>query len=252
MSPGKSLNVTLNTNYAYRLRVESSTKKSLCLLDLSVREHGQYLVTIRSGSDTNLECEVTVRRVANNVSVPLIVGMILVVVLFFGCIIAKRFNVVDRLTALKNQCLKRRPIQESARTYNLQATVAGTTAEPSLVKASTSDEVILPKPTKTKRLLCLDAFRGFGKGTNENAALVSRLSSSSHCDDLRQLRRRWLRSVRTRSLARNHLCRYRLSILRLDAGYVVGHFVEERLGQEYSQANLGDEDWHSHFEIIRM
>ena len=154
----------MNTNYAYRLRVEWPTTKSFCLQELAVREHGQYLVTVRTGSGSSLLCELTVRRAANKVYVPLIVGMILVVVLFFGCIIAKRFNLVDRLTALKNQCLKRRPIQESTRAYNLQPTVAGATAEPSLVKPPTSDEAAPAKPTKTKRLLCLDAFRGFGNG----------------------------------------------------------------------------------------
>ena len=86
----------------------------------------------------------------------------------------------------------------------------------------------------------------------KHADVISRFSFSTHRHDLRQLRRRWLRSVRTRPLARNHLCRYRVSILRLDAGYLAGHFVEERLGQEYSQANIGDEDRHSHLEIIRM
>ena len=161
LSSKQSLNLILNTNYQYRLRLETSSRGS-CLETLRVRENGKYLLYVESPSIANstvppqLKCTLTVERAPNNVAIPLIVGIVIIVVLFIGCLVTTRFKLIDRLSKKRVHFLKRGSSQLTSLAYDLQAPLPAT-ASPTVSTDAT------PKPTKTKRLLSLDAFRGFGE-----------------------------------------------------------------------------------------
>lgn len=158
LSSQQSLNLILNTNYQYRLRLETSSRGS-CLETLRVRENGKYLLYVESPSIANstaphqLKCTLTVDRAPNNVAIPLIVGIVIIVVLFIGCLVTTRFKLIDRLSKKKVHLLKRGASQQTPLSYDLQVPLPATT--------SSADDT--SKPVKTKRLLSLDAFRGFGE-----------------------------------------------------------------------------------------
>jgi hypothetical protein len=157
LSSQKSLNLTLNTNYQYRLRLETSSRGS-CLETLHVRENGKYLLYVESPSVANstappqLKCTLTVEREPNNVAIPLIVGIVIIVVLFISCMVNTRLKLIDRLAKKKDYFLKRATAQQTPFAYDLHSPASATVSTDSA-----------PKPAKTKRLLSLDAFRGFGK-----------------------------------------------------------------------------------------
>ena len=161
LSSKQSLSLTLNTNYQYRLRLETSSRGS-CRETLHVRENGKYLLYAQSPSIANstappqLKCTLTVERAPNNVAIPLIVGIVIIVVLFIGCLVTTRFKLIDRLSKKKVHFLKRGASQQTPASYDLQAPLPATAS-------ATVPTDATPKPAKTKRLLSLDAFRGFGE-----------------------------------------------------------------------------------------
>jgi hypothetical protein len=148
---------------------------------LTLYEHGQYILNVQtsttpstnSSSDLGLKCLLTTRRLANNVYTPLIFGAVILLALFIFSIFAQRLKLREYLIKLKNRCFNHVPPQESTHSYDLQACPPATTIcqtgidtiecnsnvskLPPIHKIS---HVIVPR---SKRLLSLDAFRGFGK-----------------------------------------------------------------------------------------
>jgi hypothetical protein len=169
LSSNKSLNLTFNTNYNYRIRIELSNISS-CFESLTLYEHGQYILNVQSSStnsSSNLTCRLTTQRSANNIYIPLIIGGVLLLVLFVFCIFAQRMKLREHLLNLKNHCFKNVPPQEPTHSYDLQVcppTVINTTdANPSIPKLPPIHKVSNVIVPRSKRLLSLDAFRGFGK-----------------------------------------------------------------------------------------
>ncbi|CAF0896915.1 unnamed protein product [Adineta steineri] len=176
LSSTKLLNLTLNTKFNYRIRIESNNL-SPCLESLKLYEHGHYILNVQpapstqtnSSSNSTLKCILTTQRSANNVNTPLIIAGVILLVLFVACILGQRMKVREHLLNLKNKCLKRVPPQESSQSYDLQAcpptvvhdatiTTDGTTPVTQLPPIHKISNVIVPR---SKRLLSLDAFRGF-------------------------------------------------------------------------------------------
>ena len=177
------LNLTLNTKYTYRIRVEL-TNTSSCLETLNLYEYGRYVLNIQisstntnSSTDTGLKCLLTSSyRLANNVYTPLIVGGVILIALFIFCIFAQRMKLREYLINLKSRCCNHVPPQESTHSYDLQACPPMTTVCQSGIDTINSPEctaniskippvhkishIIVPR---SKRLLSLDAFRGFGR-----------------------------------------------------------------------------------------
>jgi hypothetical protein len=140
---------------------------------LSLHEHGQYILhvqtSINSTSDSGLKCFLSTQRSGNNIYIPLIVGGVILLILFIACIFAQRMKLREYLIDLKNHCFKYVPPQESAHSYDLQASPPATTIEPinptnenpimaKLPPIQKASNVVVPR---SKRLLSLDAFRGF-------------------------------------------------------------------------------------------
>lgn len=185
LSATQVLNLTLNTKYTYRVRVELSNT-SFCLETLALYEHGEYVLNVQpstgsasnSSVDTGLKCLLTSRRMANNVYTPLIVAAVILFGLFIFCIFAQRMKLREYLINLKNRCFNHVPPQESTHSYDLQACPPVTTLcqsgidTISTVECNTSttkippihkvSQVIVPR---SKRLLSMDAFRGLGETT---------------------------------------------------------------------------------------
>lgn len=152
----------MNTNYEYHLRIESPAR-STCQQLLSLGENGRYLLYVRPASPTNssLTCSLTVQREPNKIWIPIVVSVVILLVLLVGCNVASRYNFVDYLLRQKDRCLSRATSPIATISYNLQAyTGEGAPA------ATTEAPAVPKKPAepsgKTKRLLSLDAFRGFG------------------------------------------------------------------------------------------
>jgi hypothetical protein len=78
---------------------------------------------------------------------------------------------LEYLINLKNHCFKHVPKQESTHSYDLQTSTPATTIETNNITDGNSNITKLPPIHKissvivprSKRLLSLDAFRGFGK-----------------------------------------------------------------------------------------
>ncbi|UJR21859.1 hypothetical protein I4U23_024932 [Adineta vaga] len=180
LSSNQVLNLTLNTKYSYRIRIELSNTSS-CLETLNLYEHGEYILNVQqstvppsnSSLDTGLKCILTTRRSANNVYTPLIFAGVILLALFIFCIFAQRMKLREYLINLKNRCFNHVPPQESTHSYDLQACPPVTTlcqsgTDPvNTVECNSNvskippihkvSQVIVPR---SKRLLSLDAFRG--------------------------------------------------------------------------------------------
>lgn len=179
LSASQVLNLTLNTKYTYRVRIELNNA-SFCSETLILNEHGQYLLNVQSSAnasttDASLQCLLKSQRFTNNVYTPLIVGGVIVIALFIASIVAQRMKLREQLLKFKNRCFNQVPPQESTHSYDLQACPPATTICQSNVDTiSTVDctnnvsklppihkvsHVIVPR---SKRLLSLDTFRGLG------------------------------------------------------------------------------------------
>ncbi|CAF0875747.1 unnamed protein product [Didymodactylos carnosus] len=194
LSPSQTLNLTINTKYTYRLRIELNNA-TVCLETLNLYEHGQYVFNIQSNtgaaltngsSDTALKCTLTTRRLSNNIYTPLIVGGVIVLSLFIACLFAQRMKLTGRILKMKERFFNHVPPQQSQSSYNLQqphvttATVGQTTIcshitnhhhetttatidsvenhhQTKPIPSINTANVIVPR---SKRLLSLDAFRG--------------------------------------------------------------------------------------------
>ncbi|CAF3370347.1 unnamed protein product [Rotaria sp. Silwood1] len=179
LSSNKSLNLTVNTKYNYRIRIELNNS-SFCVETLSLYEHGQYVLNVQmslssstnSSSNSDLRCRLITRRSANNIYIPLIVGGVILLILFIACIVAQKLKLRESLIKLQNRYLKRvppPPSQETTHSYDLQVRSAATTTDPINAISGNSTLTKLPPTNKisnvivprSKRLLSLDAFRGF-------------------------------------------------------------------------------------------
>ncbi|CAF2968996.1 unnamed protein product, partial [Rotaria sp. Silwood2] len=181
LSSSQVLNLTLNTKYTYHIRIELSNTSS-CLETLMLYEHGQYTLnvqtsntpSINSSSESGLKCLLTTSRSANNIYTPLIVGVVILLSLFIFCLFAQRMKLREYLINLKNRCFNHTPQQECTHSYDLQTCPPATTICQSGIDTINTIEcntngsklptihklshVIVPR---SKRLLSLDAFRGF-------------------------------------------------------------------------------------------
>lgn len=163
------MNLVVNTNYEYRLRIELSSRAS-CQPFLDLAEHGRYFIYVQrtsSAEDFSLTCPLTIQREPNKIWIPLVIGIVIIVVLFIGCNIGSRYNVIDYLLRQKDRWLKPVTSEPTAISYNLQSyTHDGTAAATTTTTVTPSDQIFPKKPTdttnKAKRLRSLDAFRGFG------------------------------------------------------------------------------------------
>lgn len=181
LSSSQVLNLTLNTKYTYRIRIELSNT-SYCAETLILNEHGQYLLNVQSSAnasaDASLQCLLKSQRFTNNVYTPLIVGGVILIALFIASIVAQRMKLCEQLLKFKNRCFNQVPPQESTHSYDLQACPPATTICQSNVDTintvdCTSNVSKLPPIHKvshvivprSKRLLSLDTFRGFGNET---------------------------------------------------------------------------------------
>lgn len=170
LSSGTVLNLTLNTKFNYRVRIEQSSASS-CQEKLVLYENGYYVLNVQPAAPprTGLQCTLTTQRSPNNIYIPLIVGGVILLVLFIACVLAERFKLREQLLKLKKRYLQRRSPQESALSYDLQARAPAPTndgADPTV--SGTAAPVTDKKPnsaasSQSKRLLSLDAFRGFSK-----------------------------------------------------------------------------------------
>ena len=183
LSTDKYLNLTFNTKYKYHMRIEFNNT-TFCLVTLILHEHGQYILNVQtssssttnSSSNTNLTCLLTTRRSPNNAYIPLIIGGLILLILFIVCIVFQRLKLYKQLIKLKQHCFKHIPSQESAHSYDLQVRSSETTNDQINNTNRNSTQVKLPPiqkishtiVPKSKRLLSLDAFRGFGKRINMN------------------------------------------------------------------------------------
>jgi hypothetical protein len=213
----------LNTKYTYRIRIEL-TNTSSCLETLSLYEHGQYTLNVQisttnSSTDTGLKCLLTSYRLANNVYTPLIVGGVILIALFIFCIFAQRMKLREYLINLKNRCCNHVPPQESTHSYDLQACPPMTTicqsgidtintaeCTPNISKIPPIHKISQVIVPRSKRLLSLDAFRGFGKRLFSLDFIYSSLFGSFNRYDICELWRWWLCSIRTFSMAWNNIC----------------------------------------------
>ena len=179
LSSTQLLNLTLNTKYSYRIRIELSNT-SFCLETLLLNEHGQYLLSVQppvnASSDASPQCVLKSQRLTNNVYTPLIFGGVILIALFIATILAQRMKLREQLVKLKNRCFNRVPPQESTHSYDLQACPPTTTiCQSGMDNVNAVDggnnvsklpaihkvtHVIVPR---SKRLLSLDTFRGLGK-----------------------------------------------------------------------------------------
>ncbi|CAF0805606.1 unnamed protein product [Didymodactylos carnosus] len=191
LPPSQALNLTFNTKYTYRVRIEFNNM-TVCRETLNLYEHGQYVFNIQSNGsavptngslDTGIKCTLITRRSSNNIYIPLIVGGVIVLVLFIACIVAQRVKLTEKLLKMKERIFNRVPSQQSQSSYDLQQThvtsaIVGSSAiSPHITNhhhettTATIDSVENHKsipPLKTtnvtvsrsKRLLSLDAFRG--------------------------------------------------------------------------------------------
>jgi hypothetical protein len=170
------LNLTLNTKYAYRFRLEL-TNASFCMETLNLNEHGQYILHVQTSagntSDSNIQCLLKSQRFTNNVYTPLIVGGVIFIALFIFMIVAQRMKLDEQFIKFKHHCFNQVPPQESTHSYDLQACPpANTICQPvmdtidctgnisKLPPIHKISHVIVPR---SKRLLSLDTFRGFGR-----------------------------------------------------------------------------------------
>ncbi|CAF2506841.1 unnamed protein product [Rotaria sp. Silwood2] len=177
LSSNKSLYLTVNTKYNYRIRIELSNT-SFCIEPLTLYEHGQYVLNVQmssslstnSSSNSDLRCSLITRRSANNVSIPLIVGGVILLILFIACIVAQKLKLRERLIELKNRLFKSvPPQQETTHSYGLQVRSPATATDSINATGGNSTLTKLPPINKmsnvmvprSKRLLSLDAFRGF-------------------------------------------------------------------------------------------
>lgn len=146
-------------------------------------EHGQYTLNVQisntpsnnSTNDSGLKCLLTTSRTANNIYTPLIFGVVALLTLFIFCLLAQRMKLREYLINVTSRCFNQSPQQECAHSYDLQACPPATTIcqsgldgvstvectangskHPTMHKLS---HIIVPR---SKRLLSLDAFRGFG------------------------------------------------------------------------------------------
>lgn len=118
-----------------------------------------------------MKCQLTTQRSANNIYTPLIVGGVLLLILFLACIIAQRMKFIDYLINVKNRCFKRAPPQDSTHSYDLQQCTPAVTidtmnvveANPIMTKLPPIHKISNVIVPRSKRLLSLDAFRGFSK-----------------------------------------------------------------------------------------
>jgi hypothetical protein len=129
-----------------------------------------------SSVDSGLKCLLASQRFTNNVYTPLIIGGVILISLFIFCIFAQRMKLREYLINFKKRCCNHVPPQESTHSYDLQACPPSTTMCQSGIDPMNTTEcpanhskippthklshVIVPR---SKRLLSLDAFRGFGK-----------------------------------------------------------------------------------------
>ncbi|CAF1481200.1 unnamed protein product [Adineta ricciae] len=167
LSSTKSIELTLNTKFNYRIRVELNPTSS-CQDTLILYEHGYYRFDVKLSSTTNstFQCLLTRQRSPNNVYIPLIVGGVILLVLFVACLVAQRFKFRTFLINLRNRVSDRVPPQESAQSYDLQSRAPVTTNNEADTSTATAKQqsahemsnVLVPR---SKRLLSLDAFRGF-------------------------------------------------------------------------------------------
>ncbi|CAM4757962.1 unnamed protein product [Rotaria magnacalcarata] len=181
LSSTQVLNLTLNTKYTYRIRIELSNISS-CLETLTVYEHGRYVLNVQnsnvpsnnSNSESGLKCLLTASRAANNIYTPLIFGVVALLGLFIFCLLAQRMKLREYLNNLTNRCFNNSPTQECAHSYDLQTCPPATTiCQSGLDSVNTIEcnangsklptmhklsHVIVPR---SKRLLSLDAYRGF-------------------------------------------------------------------------------------------
>ena len=179
LSSSQLINLTFNTKYTYRIRLEVNNA-TFCTETLYLDEHGQYILNaqlaLNASAESSLQCTLKTQRSANNVYTPLIVAAVVMTALFIVCIVAQRMKLCDQLVKLSNRCFNRTPAPESTHSYDLQACPPATTICQSGIDAMNTVEtspnnaklppihkvshVIVPR---SKRLLSLDAFRGFGK-----------------------------------------------------------------------------------------
>ena len=180
LSSTQVLNLTLNSKYTYRIRIEYSNTSS-CIETLNLYEHGRYTLNVQistgnSSTDTGLRCLLTSYRLANNVYTPLIVGGVILIALFIFSIFAQRMKLREYLISWKNRCCNHVPPQESTHSYDLQIcppmtticqngmdNINATECTPNISKIPPIHKVSHVIVPRSKRLLSLDAFRGLGK-----------------------------------------------------------------------------------------
>ena len=235
----------LNTNYEYKLFLQELNTKASCLVALSLGEHGKYRVSVEQISTSTLNCTLIVDCQPNQIFIPLIVAGIILLILFIASIVASRFELVDSIKRKVERTFRGQPDQPRVFSYDLQTCAPAASVE--------TRSVVNPIKTK-KRLISLDAFRGFGKEKHLNFIDRIRIDCffSVNRNDFRQLWGRWLRCVRSWSLARFNFCRYCFSIFHLDDGNIVGYFIEKCIREKCSQTNNIDQIVDSFGEIIRQ
>ncbi|CAF1177372.1 unnamed protein product [Rotaria sp. Silwood1] len=181
LSSNQILNLTLNTKYTYHIRIELNNISS-CLENLILYEHGQYTLNIQisnilltnTSTDYGLKCLLTTNRLANNIYTPLIVSIVILLTLFIFCLFAQRMKLREYIINLKNNCFNHTPKQDCTHSYDLQTCPQTTTICQSTIDTINTIEcntnsmklptihklshIIVPR---SKRLLSLDAFRGF-------------------------------------------------------------------------------------------
>lgn len=179
LSANKIINITLNTKYNYHIRIET-VNKSYCVEKLNLNEHNQYVLEIgtnlsmNSSFESYLKCNLVIRYSSMSVYIPMIVAGIILLVLFILCIIAQRFDIYEYFLKIKKRLSKHAPSQESAHSYDLQACSlqpatsnnqihATTDGNPSVIKLPPIHKASNAAVPRSKRLLSLDGFRGFGK-----------------------------------------------------------------------------------------
>ncbi|CAF0889821.1 unnamed protein product [Rotaria sordida] len=177
LSSNKILNLTVNTKYNYRIRIELNNTL-FCIETLSLYEHGNYILNVKislssstnSSSNSDLICTLITRHSPNNIYIPLIIGGIILLILFIACIVAQKIKFRERLIILKNRFFKSvPPPQETPHSYDLQARTSATATDP--INATNGNSTLTKLPPipkisnvavpKSKRLLSLDGFRGF-------------------------------------------------------------------------------------------
>lgn len=170
LSSSHVLNLTLNTAYTYRIRIDS-INGSYCEQTVSLHEHGRYTFDIRLFiTNSTLNCRLLTENSGNNIYIPLIVAGVILLILFILCLIAQRLKWLERLIRWKNDCFKSRSTQEPDRAYGLDACAEGsnianinsTETNPMTDKAEPVQKTPNAVP-RSKRLLSLDGFRGLSR-----------------------------------------------------------------------------------------